>query len=687
MSIALPANEPGSVDGGAIAMPDEIPVEFVTGETEAAIPFAPNEIFAALEAKPETATSQLLFWLNPVAPYLTVAYFIGVVLMMLRLASGLWGGHKLRRATVPFKGEELLTMIKRQARQIGLKAAPAVALCKQISIPIVVGIFKPMILLPATLASGLSPDQLQALVTHELAHICRFDLIVNLFQRLIEAVLFFHPAVWFVSRRVSIERENAADDMVLAAGWRRANYADALVRMAELSTALRDTKIANRAAALAASGANVSDFKRRVLRLLGADDRPRLRLTRGGLIVFGLLLVCTAIAPTIVRSWSQPTSDATASDQGTSLEIAQQRQILSEVRRMGVTVYVTHVPRPIPVRVEKPFEFGDSLSNVTHGTRPLPVREASFWFVPDKAWPNIGRLASLEELEIVGSDLRGEQFRHIDNLRNLRRLGIENSQFTPLEMVHLAGLKQLEHLELMFTVFEESEAWRIEKVGEMTPAERQAHAALLSRPRIRRHIADAAILTDRALRHLRGMKRLKTLRLINTFITEEGLKNLENATSLEELEVGAVECSDESAELFLTMPSLRRLDLGGSVSDAFLARLTSLKNLEELEVWGDQITDEGAKQLARMRKLRRLEIRGNKLTDRGIEELSKLRYLEHLDLRHGADSVTDAALRHFRDMVPGCHVVLFQQTRKVKGRADGDEEEVPGTNGTAGHFN
>ncbi len=106
---------------------------------------------------------------------------------------------------------------------------------------------EPAILLPAALASGLSPDQLQAILAHELAHIRRFDLMVNLLQRLAEAVLFFHPAVWFVSRLVSIEREVVADDTVLAAGWPRVHYADALVRMAELSSTLRSTRFVEQA--------------------------------------------------------------------------------------------------------------------------------------------------------------------------------------------------------------------------------------------------------------------------------------------------------------------------------------------------------------------------------------------------------------------------------------------------------
>jgi thiol-disulfide isomerase/thioredoxin len=123
---------------------------------------------------------------------------------------------------------------------------------------------------------------------------------VNLVQRLVEAALFFHPAVWYVSRRVSLERENACDDCVVSAGWQAVQYADALVRMAELCAALRREKFAEEAALLAASGASPSQFKRRVLRLLNADPAPKPLMNRTGLVVLGLLIAAMLVAPLVI---------------------------------------------------------------------------------------------------------------------------------------------------------------------------------------------------------------------------------------------------------------------------------------------------------------------------------------------------------------------------------------------------
>ena len=157
---------------------------------------------------------------------------------------------------------------------MGMQVVPAVAYCRRICIPVVVGVLRPMILLPASLASGLTSSQSKSVLLHELAHVRRFDLAVNVFQRLVEALLFFHPAVWWLSRRVSLERENACDDVVLQLDHQHVQYADALLRVAEICTNGRIDR-----AALAATGGNASQFRRRVLRLLGVAEKRPMRLT------------------------------------------------------------------------------------------------------------------------------------------------------------------------------------------------------------------------------------------------------------------------------------------------------------------------------------------------------------------------------------------------------------------------
>src|SRR5262249_17343518 len=101
------------------------------------------------------------------APYATGVYFLGVLVMSLRLVRGLWGGRRLRRLGSPVVEPAVLEAVRRQARQIGLRFVPVVAWCRRVSTPVVVGIVTPAILLPASLAGGLTPEQLAALFTHE----------------------------------------------------------------------------------------------------------------------------------------------------------------------------------------------------------------------------------------------------------------------------------------------------------------------------------------------------------------------------------------------------------------------------------------------------------------------------------------------------------------------------------------
>jgi len=153
---------------------------------------------------------------------------------------------------------------------------PLVAWCGRVSTPIVVGIVRPAILLPGALATGLSPEQFSVLLTPQNWRTSRGTIcVVNLLQRTIEAAVFFHPAVWSISRRISREREHCCDDAVVMAGCPRIAYAEALVfEMAELCVPQRGLA---GAAALGAAGAGRSEFKRRVLRLLSVSDPPPVR--------------------------------------------------------------------------------------------------------------------------------------------------------------------------------------------------------------------------------------------------------------------------------------------------------------------------------------------------------------------------------------------------------------------------
>ena len=108
-------------------------------------------------------------------------------------------------------------------------------------VPLLIGIVRPLVLLPASAVCGYSPEQVEMIVLHELAHVRRWDNLVNLVQRLVEAVLFFHPSVWWLSRRVRLEREHCCDAVVLAHAHAPQRYAEFLAEIALLQDALSRT--------------------------------------------------------------------------------------------------------------------------------------------------------------------------------------------------------------------------------------------------------------------------------------------------------------------------------------------------------------------------------------------------------------------------------------------------------------
>src|SRR5207245_11316893 len=87
-----------------------------------------------------------------------------------------------------------------------------------VEVPTLIGWLRPVVLLPASTLAGLSPAQLEALLAHELAHVRRLDYLVNLGQTTAETLLFYHPAVWWVSHRMPVERAHCCDDAAGAGG-------------------------------------------------------------------------------------------------------------------------------------------------------------------------------------------------------------------------------------------------------------------------------------------------------------------------------------------------------------------------------------------------------------------------------------------------------------------------------------
>ncbi|MAG94665.1 MAG: hypothetical protein CMJ48_13100, partial [Planctomycetaceae bacterium] len=245
-------------------------------------------------------------------PFVVAAYLLGVLILLGRLMLGLRGGWNLRRHSQPVDDASLLSLLASCAQALGMRVSPALCRCRDIAVPTVVGILRPTVLLPMSLMAGLRPDQLEAILTHELAHIRRYDYLINILQRVIEAVLFFHPALWWVSRRIRFERENCCDDVVLQLGAEPVRYAELLIDIAEHDQRSRSGRGVTLVTAQQATGGR-SQVSQRVRRLLGAPTGSPFRLSRGGLVAFlavGAMLFSVTMALRATSEEREPAANA-----------------------------------------------------------------------------------------------------------------------------------------------------------------------------------------------------------------------------------------------------------------------------------------------------------------------------------------------------------------------------------------
>lgn len=149
--------------------------------------------------------------------------------------------------------------LSRMASEFGIGRTVALRVVDNLSSPITAGWLRPVVLVPASLLIGMPPDLLQALLAHELAHVRRFDYLVNLGQNVVETLLFYHPAVWWISGQIRVEREKIADDIAASHIGERKRLALALSELEKIQFSAHHL-------ALAASGGELMNRIRRLVR-------------------------------------------------------------------------------------------------------------------------------------------------------------------------------------------------------------------------------------------------------------------------------------------------------------------------------------------------------------------------------------------------------------------------------------
>ena len=168
-------------------------------------------------------------------PLIVLIWNLVVLVLLLKTISGFAYSQRIKSYQTNAMPTHWEAMLFQLTKKLGIKKRVGILESAIIKAPIVAGYFKPMILMPLGVVSGLSAEQVEAILAHELAHIKRNDYLVNIFQSIIEVLFFYHPALWWISKNIRYERENACDDIALKANISRKALATALTNLEVLN--------------------------------------------------------------------------------------------------------------------------------------------------------------------------------------------------------------------------------------------------------------------------------------------------------------------------------------------------------------------------------------------------------------------------------------------------------------------
>jgi beta-lactamase regulating signal transducer with metallopeptidase domain len=193
-----------------------------------------NELAPLAGLKTTGATTQVvLLPLSRLLPWLDVAWLLGVACLSMRTIGGWRLIVRLRRSALSKAPEAVCANFVRLCGRLAITRQVSLYLSHHIQGPLTIGIVRPLVIVPVSALMALSPEQLEAVLAHELAHVRRADYLWNLLQTIVETLFFFHPAVWWLGRRLRQQRELCCDDVAVQSCADPLVYATALLRLEE----------------------------------------------------------------------------------------------------------------------------------------------------------------------------------------------------------------------------------------------------------------------------------------------------------------------------------------------------------------------------------------------------------------------------------------------------------------------
>jgi len=219
------------------------------------------------------------------APWILAAWAVIASVGLARVGAALWGLRRMRRTCRALESPALRQLFNDALAQFCPARKVQILVSRDVAVPAAMGFFRPAVVLPSWVIEEMSVPEIRHVVVHELSHLRRWDDWSNLLQQIVKAMLFFHPAVWWLESRLSLEREMACDDAVLTGSTNPRSYAECLAHIAERNFLRRGLAMAQ------AAVSRVRQTSRRVARILqiqGPTGAPTSKLTVAFAAAFAL---------------------------------------------------------------------------------------------------------------------------------------------------------------------------------------------------------------------------------------------------------------------------------------------------------------------------------------------------------------------------------------------------------------
>lgn len=553
---------------GNIVRPLPVPESFPAG-TPIAEPVVLTAGPTIINHTPQVVTPRLSGW-----SWLLIIWSCGVLVSLVSLIRQWLSVRKMVQTLARVANEEVRACLVEACRQFRICKHPEIRISDTNGTPCLIGIHRPIIVLPTAVLTG-NAEALAAALAHELAHIKRRDLFWNWLPALAEVLFVFHPLVWLAKREWRLTQEIATDELAVTVS--RIDPTRYIVSLMELVAQCRPNPIRPHLAVGVSE--TYLQLSRRINAMQTFHEYPR----RRRLIALAAIAVIGAVG---LVPWELTAREAPARPEfpATVALPMPKTRVVDAIEKMG----------------------GDVVYDERRPGRPVISVSLFKSRARDADLADLKLLVELQALTLDASKISDLGLIHLKGMTTLQALDLNETDVTDKGLRELAGLTKLEQLGLIGTHITDEGLVHLKDMSQM-------HMLLLSKTKI----------SDKGLVHLSGFSKLGTLSIDGTQVSDAGLENLKAMTQLRDLRLNDTRISNAGLTHLKELTKLQTLVLNSTkVSDEGLVHLGKLSSLQTLWLVDTKITDKGLMHLGGLSKLRALNLdRNTRVSEDGVQRL------------------------------------------------------------------